>query len=393
MNFTGSRDEVAIRLEPVVSVRQKVRVGVEAIPEGPDGASPRSLLHHARTQGQTLELDRWLRQKALDTFRPVQDAEKDALLFFPFESSVVDLGVVGSGHLRQQVDQLGLNPHQLVIEISPSQAEDAKALGRFIDNYRSQGFLIALHQVGSGHSNLTRWPLARPDIIKISAALVSRLHDNYFQQEIFRTLASLSRKLGALTVAEGVSDMKEALAALELGADMLQGSLFSNEPQQLKEVLIQLGAQYKSHLTDKAREERARTQAMESVLTQWQKNLQTQPQENFEKRLEETLRETPGVECAWILNDAGQQITETVRSPRCVFKHNALFRPAERGADHSMKDYFYLLNDPFVGRYTTEPYVSLASGNLCRTLSGLIKDQKNQTFVLCLDVPLSSTTL
>ena len=38
-------------------------------------------------------------------------------------------------------------------------------------------------------------------------------------------------------------------------------------------------------------------------------------------------------------------------------------------------------------KYTTDPYVSLASGNLCRTISTCFRDAANNSlYVLCVDV-------
>jgi hypothetical protein len=38
-------------------------------------------------------------------------------------------------------------------------------------------------------------------------------------------------------------------------------------------------------------------------------------------------------------------------------------------------------------KYTTDPYVSYASGNLCRTISTMFRDAaNNKLYVLCIDV-------
>ena len=65
----------------------------------------------------------------------------------------------------------------------------------------------------------------------------------------------------------------------------------------------------------------------------------------------------------------------------------AIFRPAPKGTDHSLKEYYYVPIDVELQKYTTEPYVSLASGNLCRTISACFRDISNDgVYVLCLDV-------
>ncbi len=44
--------------------------------------------------------------------------------------------------------------------------------------------------------------------------------------------------------------------------------------------------------------------------------------------------------------------------------------------------------DTFINNYTTEPYVSMASGNLCVTISGILRGAGNKRTVLCVDFPV-----
>ena len=98
--------------------------------------------------------------------------------------------------------------------------------------------------------------------------------------------------------------------------------------------------------------------------------------------------ENPNVECLFVLNEAGLQVTGTIYNPSRHVKTNGLFRPARKGADHSMKDYYYLVADDLMTRFRTEPYISQASGSLCVTLSGLFRDERNDPHILCVDVPV-----
>ncbi|HNB54555.1 MAG TPA: PDC sensor domain-containing protein, partial [Anaerolineales bacterium] len=111
------------------------------------------------------------------------------------------------------------------------------------------------------------------------------------------------------------------------------------------------------------------------------------PASDIEGTLGRLIRENPSVECLFVLNGDGVQESETHTRPGVAFKQSALFHPARPGADHSMKEYVYLLTDSIVNRYRTEPYVSQASGNLCVTLSAIFRDASNINHILCLDIP------
>ena len=51
--------------------------------------------------------------------------------------------------------------------------DDNGALRRFVDHHRDMGFLIALDDLGAGHSNLPRIAQLRPHIIKLDRGLIS----------------------------------------------------------------------------------------------------------------------------------------------------------------------------------------------------------------------------
>jgi hypothetical protein len=100
------------------------------------------------------------------------------------------------------------------------------------------------------------------------------------------------------------------------------------------------------------------------------------------------LQSFPAIECAFVLDETGVQVSTTVcRNTLEPRRNRVLFRPAPRGTDHSLKDYYFLLRNVELQKFTTDPYVSMASGNLCRTISIGFRDADGQrTYILCIDV-------
>lgn len=115
----------------------------------------------------------------------------------------------------------------IIEEINESMVKDINSLQTFISLHRSYGFIIAMDDIGAGHSNLNRVAIVRPDFLKIDRALVKDLDKEYYKQEVFKSLINLARNTGALVVAEGVEGMEEAIAAMDFGVDMIQGFHFS----------------------------------------------------------------------------------------------------------------------------------------------------------------------
>jgi hypothetical protein len=74
--------------------------------------------------------------------------------------------------------------------------------------------------------------------------------------------------------------------------------------------------------------------------------------------------------------------------PHKPLRDSAMFRVLPVGADHSLRDYYYFLRDDGFGKstYVTEPHVSMATGNLCVTISARALDVRGRPYVLCLEV-------
>ncbi len=391
-------NKLTLLFHPILSVKRRGVIGVEALPEAnsPDGPVSYAALHDmAAVEGLTLDLDRALRQKALEGFQSLHQRDKDLLLFLRFETSVVDLGIVGSGHLANVVSGLGINPNNVVIEITDSEASDTGALKKFVGRYHDAGFLIALRDVGSGHSNLTRIAQTRPDILKFNPTMARGLAKEYYRREIMKALFGLSKNLGVLAVPEGIDNEDDAVLALELGADMLEGSYISAQfPHDAVDRNVMDGRidglveKLKASSLQKSASAKSRFQEQQKTFAEILGALAKSPAGTHAQALAELAAKHSAAECMYLLDEAGVQISDTVSAPGKLLQQRKLFRPAEKGADHSSKDYYYLLIDTFISNFTTEPYVSMASGNLCVTISGMMRGAGTQRTVLCVDFPV-----
>jgi len=289
-----------------------------------------------------------------------------------------------------------LLPRNIAVEFLESRLEDVGRFGALADALREHGFLVVLDDVGAGHSNLDRIPLFRPDVIKIDRSLISGVGDDFYKQETLKSLVSLSRRIGALVVAEGIETEAEAIVALELGADLLQG-YFLSRPQpatacddgvRVARGIERLAHRFKNHMVGAINERKRQHRRFNVIQNGILCDLTNAPSTEFDEILEHLIDDFPKVECVYVLDDAGVQVTETICNATVAQRAGAaMFRPARKGTDHSLKEYYYVLIDVELQKYTTEPYVSLASGNLCRTISTCFRDAaNNRLYVLCVDV-------
>jgi hypothetical protein len=251
--------------------------------------------------------------------------------------------------------------------------------------------------VGAGHSNLERVPLLKPDILKVDRSLIVGIDSDFHKQETLKSLVGLSRRIGALVVAEGIETEQEAITSLELGADLLQGYLLGRPDARStmlrdgsahpRVAIASLAAAFKAHMAQKINRRKLQHRRFNILQNEILCHLATAALEQFDEVLATVIASYPQVECMYVLDSAGIQITDTVWNPAIRHDESHLFRPAPRGTDHSLKEYYYVLLDVELQKYTTDPYVSFASGNVCHTISTHFRDARNNAlYVLCIDV-------
>lgn len=391
---------IITHFQPIVSVKTKSVIGLEALsrgvcPETGKVVAPNKIFELAEQNNLTLELDRLCRQKAMENFRKLQGLNRNMIMFMNFDTSIIDLGVVGSGHLLNQVRGLSLDPDNIVIEIIESRVNDTGALHDFINRHRDYGFLIALDDIGSGYSNLDRIAITKPDLLKVDRCLVSDIHCNYHKQEVLKSLVNLARRIGTLVVAEGVEKEEDAITSLELGVDMLQGFYFSrpvvitgDNMSGINKRINLISDQFRNYMVDKINRAKLRHRHYQAIADRIIDKLSRVNIQFYNRVLEDLIMQHPNLECIYVLDEWGMQISETYCNYRNIPRHKGpVFRPAPRGTDHSLKDYYYLLANTGMERYTTEPYISLASGNLCITISALFNGLVDKhRYILCIDV-------
>jgi EAL domain-containing protein (putative c-di-GMP-specific phosphodiesterase class I) len=385
--------------QPIFSVLSQRLVGLEALaratdPDTSEPIAPLPLFEAAESQGLTLALDRLCREKAVEGFATSPMLDGKELLFLNLDVSILDDGVVGSGQLIQLVERFGLCPHRVVIELIESRIRDMSAIRRFLDTHRRHGFLIALDDVGAGNSNLDRIVELSPDILKLDRSLICGLDKDYRKREVFSCCMRIAHKLGVVVIAEGVETESEALACLEHGSDLMQGYFFARPrfPGPDAQVAEALGriASLASVVRERQAEnfvaKKARYREYAAIANRIAGLVGEQPQEAWASHIGAELACNPFVECAYVLDQTGFQITDTIFGPgRRGNRASLLFAPAVIGADQGSKDYFICLG-PDQRRFVTDPYLSRSTGTLCVTLSTLVPLSPSCAVVVCVDI-------
>lgn len=388
--------ELTSYFQPVFNLRTGRVVGVEAlmrpITARGDILAPETLLERARREGLLLELERKTRSVAVERFSRSRRSE-DMILFLNFSATLLDGGQLDPGRLASTIRDYGLRERSVAIEIVESGVRSQDELATFARRNRDAGFLIGLDDFGTKHSNLERVTVVRPDIIKIDRSIVSGTARNPVKRSVLRSIAYLARTIGALSLAEGVEVYEDLLACAVEGVELAQGYLLgrptptvteAQRRESAHESLSRLGRDLRMRLSAL----NASNREIEVVVEALAERFERAEEGDIERIAEEEAGKSGTFECIYLIDDRGVQLTRTIatrHTERRVQRH-AIFQPAGKGADHSLKDYVYAPLALGHRRYVTEPYLSLATGSLCRTWSRRVRSPAGRELIVCVDV-------
>ncbi|MEI6520166.1 MAG: EAL domain-containing protein [bacterium] len=388
---------IRAQYQPIVSLKKQTTIGFEATchalhPHTGESVPISYLYKMADHEVCFVEFDRHCRQVALEALSVLHKLNPTLQLFLRFDSSVLNHGVVGSQYLLDQVRSQNISSESVVVEIVESSVRDDRALTKFVREYQKNNFLISLSGLGKDQLNLHRIPLVKPNIVHIGGPLIADMVNNPLNQVVVKSVVQLANNMGAMVVANGIDSIESGVLAGELGIDLQQGELFGGPQALLRENLMlcqqrirQIVQEYRNQLIERIKVSREKRSALTSTISNIAGELNRQVSKDFPAILEMAVKENRSLECLYVLDKTGIQVGDTVCGKNIVVSATSMFQPAKAFTDHSLKDYYYRRLDSDSDLFVSEPYVSLASGNTCITLSLAFNDAENYNFILCGD--------
>lgn len=207
-----------IAWQPVVDVHDtRMVVADEALARFSDGRSPLEWFAEARAAGTDDVLESALLETAL-RHPPSEDQRRRVTLNVTPRLLVAPLvrGVLDSFDLSRVV--IELTEH----EPMPFGPEFASVLAALV----KRGALLALDDTGRGYTGLTQVAEVRPHWVKIDAGVVADCDTDEVSRASLSMYVRVAKRVGALTVAEGVERPGQLAVLSELGVDLAQGWLF-----------------------------------------------------------------------------------------------------------------------------------------------------------------------
>lgn len=186
------------------------------------------LFENASKMGCLWELEKICRMNAL---KNGASKPKDIKLFLNVDGNVLQDSKFEGGFTKEALKKYGLNEKDIVFEITErSSFADVQIVCEILRHYESQGFEVAIDDLGSGYSGLNRLQCIQPGYVKIDYELVHEIHKDKAKRSIVRMLVHHCEEMGHSLIAEGIEKEEELKCLINLGVDYGQG-FFLGKPE------------------------------------------------------------------------------------------------------------------------------------------------------------------
>lgn len=386
-NYKGMR--LSSAFQPIFSLSHCRVVGYEglirAFDEHQQALPVWRIFEQAITEAEIVELDRLSRALHMHNF--MQQGQAGQWLFLNINPQVIVNGRHYGQFFQDLLEHYGVSPSMVVVEIIEGAIEDESQLSESVQFYKNLGCLVAIDDFGAGHSNFERiWRLS-PDIVKLDRSMITQAASTAVARRVLPGVVSLIHEAGSLVLIEGVETEQEAIIAMDTDVDLVQGYYFGRPAPYLlqetrSESIAKLFQGYRQSTVPEIRH-----QKMQDAVAAFLKASEQLEAGAPLSGAVQALLAIPGVDRCYLLNQQGVQIgtSEVAPSRRSIM--SVRYQPLADGSGANWIRRPYLrraLGNPGEVQMT-RPYLSIATGELCLTISIAIKPM-GVVQVLCCDL-------
>lgn len=224
-------EQFEVHYQPVVDLDTGAVPRVEALVRWrlPDGSlrMPGEFIPVAEDSGLVVPLGRWVLDTALDQAARWHSLGLPVGVTVNLSARQLDQpGVVSE--VLGTLERTGVDPTMLTLEVTESALLRSVDLSRHrLTALRERGVSVALDDFGTGYSGLSYLRGLTVDIIKLDREFIAGLGVERERTVLVRTLTTLARDLGLITIAEGVETAEQAALLRSMGCPWAQGFLFA----------------------------------------------------------------------------------------------------------------------------------------------------------------------
>ncbi|HEY9857948.1 MAG TPA: EAL domain-containing protein [Candidatus Obscuribacterales bacterium] len=213
------------KYQPIYNLASGEVLGYECLARAVQGHDQyfngKQILDAALSTHCTHEFDELARETCINAIAQVSNGQTFFINVLP---NAILQGPQSLERNLQQVLNLGLQPQQIVFELTEVEALiQHPELSRLIHQIRDHGFGIAIDDLG-GQVAIDHYFMAlHPDVIKLDRQLVQGCSHHPVQQILLKSLLYSAHEMGILVVAEGLEAAEDIAFCRDLGVDLGQG--------------------------------------------------------------------------------------------------------------------------------------------------------------------------
>ena len=225
--------ELYPHFQPIVDLLSGEVIGHEGLIRGPRGShleSPVKLFEAARSIGRFIELELAAARHIVTRYAALRQGGKLFLNLSP-ETVVSARATLSRG--VEYIQSLGMAPEHVIIELTEHQhnLKDDKFRDA-VRLFRSQGFRVAIDDLGEGFSSLRLWSELQPELVKIDMHFVQNVANDRLKFEFLKALQQIAESCNTRLVAEGIECEDDLRVLRDLGVAFGQGYLIGRPIEQ-----------------------------------------------------------------------------------------------------------------------------------------------------------------
>lgn len=215
--------------QPIVNIQTGVVVGFEALLRNflENGfESIDAVFDFAYANENLFTLDINLRKKAIKKLVESKLFRSEIILFYNLDNRILTSKDYEYGKTIEIINEFNISNENVCFEISEKHyIECTEYLTKLLNNYKKQGFKIAIDDFGVKFSGLEYLYHFDPDYVKIDRFFINDINKNYKKRLFVEHIISLCSKLGIRIIAEGIETSQELKECKEMGFNFAQGYL------------------------------------------------------------------------------------------------------------------------------------------------------------------------
>ena len=222
---------LALDYQPIVSLRTGKLIGVEALLRWQHPTrgllSPAEFIPVAEDTRLIVPIGRWTLGAAVR--QAAEWASLHPALAIGVNLSSIQLGQAAlAGEVAKVLDQTGLDPRSLILEITETVLmQDVASTTDRLHELKELGVQLAVDDFGTGYSSLQYLRGFPIDILKIAKSFVDGVAGASDESALARAIIDLGESFQLRVVAEGIEREEQLARLLRLGCELGQGFYFA----------------------------------------------------------------------------------------------------------------------------------------------------------------------